>query len=407
MSISRSVLGILALAIAGTFLNAAGVLATTLVVANAAPCSANGLPPLPTPYTTIQSALNALPNATYATNTVVVCPGIYAEQLTITKNVTIRGAKLDGTDPVATFGNSNVARIVVPAGGLIAPTNWLGSFNVAAQVSAQGVTDVYLSNLTIDGTGIGCPVGSDGLPIRTAGIAFFNVGLPPGSDSKGNVNHVALQWQAGSCVGPSGNHLAMADGIVAENSAIRIDSNSITNIELNPIHQIGGVSLITGNYLNWCVGGGILLTNVAPIGANTSIITKNAVTVLYNAIYLNQVSGIQVTGNTLLSWTGEGIKLNNNSANNWIVSNTIADSAHAIYLLNGAAGNYVSGNTVVRAGEVAIVDWYPAGGNQITGNTISQANIGVFTCNAAGDVINPNVFYNVAALNMTGCNFVP
>ena len=94
----------------------------------------------------------SLPTITQAiaaagTNALIkICPGTYAEQLTITKSLKLAG--------IASGGSSQVL-IVPPAGGLLnnAPDLDTGQ-PTAAQIAVQGAT-VSISGVTVDGTGNG------------------------------------------------------------------------------------------------------------------------------------------------------------------------------------------------------------------------------------------------------------
>jgi parallel beta-helix repeat protein len=88
------------------------------------------------------------------------------------------------------------------------------------------------------------------------------------------------------------------------------------------------------------------------------------------------------------------------SLNNDILSNTIVDAWHGIYLF-GAGGTVVSGNIIVRPTTVAIVDNASHGGNTITGNTIRLAPTGIFAINPADDVTIPNTYYTTTVLSTT------
>lgn len=411
MSTSRRMLKILALLIAGTFLqsqNAAALTKVTLVVSKGVNCWPQVKGPL---YPTINAAIAAMPAGPNGVNTIIVCPGIYPEQVLVTKNVTIMGALRDGTDPESENGNAGEARIVPPPGGLI--TNVVAaSGNVAAQVAVVGIADVNLINLTIEGAdvngnyAIGCPVGAGGVPVRTAGIALYNVGAT-GTGLRGTVSKTVVHNQIGYCPSAGGPPVRSytAEGILAENSWFTLDSNSISNVDLNPIHQRGGISIITGNSMNFAWHG-IVLTNVTNTSSPNNIgstVSSNEITSFTTGIQLDGSSNVLVSENTVLNWTTDGIELTNLSSNNDIVSNRIVDAWHGIYLNNGSSGNTVSGNTIIRSVKAAIVDAFSDGGNHITGNTINQAPIGVFILNsAAGDVINPNDFFNVTVLTSIG-----
>jgi hypothetical protein len=91
-------------------------------------------------YGTIQDAVNAAP----AGSIVLVCPGNYPEQVTISKSLTLRGLEV---------GFASGAMILVPAGGVVANTASLVTGNpIAAQVLVQNTSDVDISDLTVDGS---------------------------------------------------------------------------------------------------------------------------------------------------------------------------------------------------------------------------------------------------------------
>jgi parallel beta-helix repeat protein len=94
---------------------------------------------------TIQAAVNA----SSQNDTVLVCPGTYAEQVTITKNLTITGL---------TVGTADQVVITSPAGGVVRNAYDLyqyGSNPVSAQVLVQNTRNVVLNNITVDGAGNG------------------------------------------------------------------------------------------------------------------------------------------------------------------------------------------------------------------------------------------------------------
>lgn len=97
-------------------------------------------------FQSIQSALNASP----APSTVEVCPGQYAEQITITKPVTLEGIAA---------GNGAMAQIILPDNyGVNASLNVQGSpIPAVVQIYVNNVSGgaVNLSNLDVNGMGFG------------------------------------------------------------------------------------------------------------------------------------------------------------------------------------------------------------------------------------------------------------
>ena len=115
-------------------------LAATVVVGTCMPSKAS--------YDSITDAVEGAP----AGSIIEVCPGVYTEQVVISKSVTLKGI---------TVGNSGYPVITPPPGGLL--TNaysvdgsfWSLGVPLAAQVLIQGGADVTISDLTFDATGIG------------------------------------------------------------------------------------------------------------------------------------------------------------------------------------------------------------------------------------------------------------
>lgn len=405
---SWRVFGVLGLVLAGTFIQPVDASAkiVTLIVSKGVNCWPQVAGPL---YPTIQSAITAIPIAPNAVNTIIVCPGVYPEQVVITKNVTITGALRDGTDPASENGNSAEAKIVVPDGGLVARA--FGTGYIAAQVVAQNIVDVNLINLTIDGHNGGCPVDpTAGQPVRSAGVAFYNVGVT-GTGNEGNVSKSAIRAQVGlkadgsRCYPNDGQ----GEGIIVDGvSSVTIDSNSIHDIDLSPIRQTGGITRITNNTLNrtWY---GIWLTGVGAMDANRtgSTVSFNYVESTTGAgVHLEGSSNVLVSENNITNSFGSGIWVSHGSSANDVVENRINDAWYGIYLggngSGGQTGNNVTYNTIVHCVNVAIVDAFSHGGNNVTLNTINDAPLGLFYLSTGDDVFLPNTFFATTMLTATG-----
>ena len=388
-----------ALVVAGTLLHASSVQAKTFVVSNT---GVNCYPSVAGPlYPTIQAAVNAVPITASATHLVVVCPGTYPEQLKVTKNVTITGVLRDGTDPPEIYGNSNEAVIVPPVSGLVADPALPD--NVAAQVTVMNAADVNLTNLSVDGTDIGCP-SAGGLPVPVAGIAIFNAGTV-GTGNRITVKQSVVHNQIGYCPGGGGLERSYQGmGILAHSSWFTLDSNSVSNVDLQLIHQIAGIGITKSNLLTQAWHG-IKLTDVSAtdgLNAVGSTVTTNIVNSLSTAIFLERSSHVAITSNTITNWSGTGISLIDYSTDNTITSNKIIDAWQGINLDAGTARTIVRLNAITRVFQVAIIDRFSGGGNSITTNTIQQAPVGIWTYLPADDIINPNTFYNTTTLNFSG-----
>ena len=90
-------------------------------------------------FATISQAVTAAP----AGATILVCPGIYAEQVTIPQSLTLEGIS---------DSNQDIAIITVPSAGLVANATSVFGESIAAQVLVQG-GPVNINNIAVDGTG--------------------------------------------------------------------------------------------------------------------------------------------------------------------------------------------------------------------------------------------------------------
>jgi Periplasmic copper-binding protein (NosD) len=129
-----------------------------------------------TQFSTIQSALDASP----APNVVEVCPGQYAEQITINHPVTLEGI---------TASNGAQARIVIPPGFAIS-TTVNGGDQAAAQIFVNHVSGgaVNVTNLQVNG--LGNPEG--GTFVYFIGVLY--------QDSSGTIKQVITSNQDGTNV---------------------------------------------------------------------------------------------------------------------------------------------------------------------------------------------------------------
>ena len=102
-------------------------------------------------YATISEAVQGVPSG----STILVCPGVYAEQVVIGKSLTLKGQ---------TSGNSAYPVLMPPPGGLVPNATGLtvrsffgAGTPFAAQVLIQGSAVVTINDIAFDATGYNIP----------------------------------------------------------------------------------------------------------------------------------------------------------------------------------------------------------------------------------------------------------
>jgi hypothetical protein len=168
-----------------------------------------------TQFSKIQSALNASP----APTTVEVCPGLYNEQITISKPVTLEGISV---------GNGDQVLIYTPGGGLMVNAEVYTGDPVldpaAAQIYVNNVMgDVNLSNLVVNSTASG-----------QAGTGVFLIGILYQGTS-GTINHVVTLDQ--NTAGTIGWGVFLEGG--SSNPSVTVENSSLSNFSQGGIWAIG------------------------------------------------------------------------------------------------------------------------------------------------------------------------
>src|SRR5579862_130207 len=121
-------------------------------------------------FSTIQAAVSSVPPG----STVLVCPGIYPEQVTISQSLTLQGIADSNMDEVI---------LAIPSGGAVENVTSIFGPTVAAQLLVQTTGVVNITNITADGTG-----GEEACANWLAGI-FYSSG------SSGNLSQVRTRNQ--------------------------------------------------------------------------------------------------------------------------------------------------------------------------------------------------------------------
>jgi len=323
-------------------------------------------------YATIQAAVNAAPNA----GIVLVCPGTYLEQVSITKPLTLKGV---------TDGTNNAAIVKVPATGLVingfAPTYFLGP--VTGQVVVQNTSGVTVSNLIIDGTGSGCVSGA----IREVGIFAYNVGNTV-------VSNVTVRNEITGC--------QTGEGILSDTSTITVNGNQVHDIDRTGILIQGGVGTVENNNVQSAAFYGISMYL-----ASKTLVTLNTVAGLtssfqgssFSAILVQNSSNSVVSKNTLLASPNQfgetiGIWAYGNPNANSLLANIVSAFGYGI-ALQGCSNTVVQTNKLSELLQDGIYEVTSLGGNNITKNTVNEAAFGIFTdSSVSGDTLVPNTFYN-------------
>lgn len=313
-------------------------------------------------FPNIQTAVSTVPPY----STVLVCPGVYPEQVTISQPLNLQGIA---------DSNSDQSVITIPGGGLTSPFTSIFGETVSAQVLVQASGTVNISNLTVDGTG-----GDTACTTWLAGIFYA-------SGSSGSVSRVRTSNQIdGGC----------GVGILAENGGI---ANTWVHIEGNSVHDVDGTGISLASLspptLNASTRDNFISPNSAAIGilaeSINGDITDND---LSNAIagVFDLAPAVRVAANNI-STTEFGLLL---LAGGTVQANDITNSAVGVAL--GGPGAIVQSNHITFSTQAAIE--FSCNPATVSHNTINDALVGL------GDVpsgfTGSNNFANTGTVS-TGC----
>lgn len=304
---------------------------------------------------TIQMAVD-----TVGTNGVVnVCPGVYPEQVTVTKS----NIKIQGVAPAG--GNMSAAVVAVPSGGLVANTAYLGSaFPIAAQIAVLGATNVTITNLVVDASP---PAGATSNGVNdcatdVVGVYFQN---SQGTIQNSAFNNQALFPQAGLGGCQTG------EGVVIENSSTTPSAVTVKNNIVSGYQKDGILAF------DDAVGQGLTPT----ISGNTVEGQGPTMLIAANGIELDYLNAGTVTGNLVSNnvYTGptygaSGI-LPYDASNLTISGNRIVGSQYPIAPYGDSANGgsnteTVSGNVIAQPQAFDGIDFCYSSGNTVKNNVI-------------------------------------
>jgi len=339
-------------------------------------------------YNTIQAAVNAVP----AGSTIDVCPGTYAEQVTISTPLTLKAISV---------GNSSQAIIAISATGLSTTVSeYFGTVAPQVEVTAGPVN---ITGITVDGS-----AGAGNCP------SVNYIGIYYGNGSSGTVNDAQVRNQ--NCqTGPNGIGIA-AESTGTSTQTVTIENNNLSNNNYVGIFATCECSqtqptlsaLITNNYLS-NQNQGIVDFNVG--GKVEENFINNNGTGISTTSPLSPVSGNTVIGG------GYGILLFSFEGNITVTGNTVNGAAYGMAVESAST---VTSNRITNASYYGI--WLYTAGATVKGNTITQSNVGIdLGCNAntvTGNTIDGsqlglsyvpatfngvNNFYNVATVSSSLC----
>jgi hypothetical protein len=313
-------------------------------------------------YPTISAAVSGVP----AGSTVEVCPGGYAEQVTITQPLTLIGLRV---------GTANQALITVPSAGLVQNTMSMFGESVAAQILVLGAGPVNISNIAIDGTG-----GDMGCLSWLAGIFY-------GSGSFGTVSQVRASGQIDSTCGV---------GIWAENSTSSMESVVIRD---SSVYNVDSAGIFAGSgatpSLSVAIANNVVNANAGVAGIDADSVTGAVVGNVLSAASpfgVFNLSGTTVGTNTIIGAT-TGIFLGNGGTAS---SNNVSGSNIGVLL--GASSATVSNNRIMSSATAGVeLGCFTA---SVSGNYINDAPIGV---DSAVAVLGSNTFANTSVTVSNGC----
>jgi hypothetical protein len=334
-------------------------------------------PGLPS-YPTISAAVAAVP----AGSTVIVCPGTYPEQITISQPLTLQGVSI---------GDSGQVIVTVPPAGLSMNTTSIRGTAIAAQVLVSA-GPVNITNITVDGSGN-----------NLNGSATL-AGLFYGSGSSGLVNQVTTRNQINT--GTEGVPLGV--GIWAENGNSINDEVTIQSCSVHDFNEVGIIvvtnqtpstltTIIRGNNVSAATATSFIFGIVVKSAGS---VTNNTVTGPGTVVFPQQGQGI----------TGENasVTVSNNIVTSWdtgivdfdgatITGNTVLNTVGAVVLLSASGG---SANSNIIADTSLAIELDCVAHTAIH-NTINDAGIGLN--DVPSSFSSPNSFFNVQTIRSGGC----
>jgi hypothetical protein len=320
-------------------------------------------------FTTISAAVAGVP----AGATILVCPGVYPEQVTITQPLTLQGIR---------SGNSNRAVIAInPTGGLAPNVTSIIGQGLYAQVLVQNVNPpgpVNITGITVDGGG-----GNVGCSTRVGLVGIFYA-----AGTSGTINEVTTRnHQSSGC----GNSI-WAENTAGPTQTITVENSSVHNFDNWGITALSDQNTST---LTAAIRGNSVTSSGLAINAQGMVgtITNNVITSVGFGIGSLAYAGlITVSGNTVADVPSQGIQVTGGTTATF---NKVSNTGTAFFFPGGEA--IVKSNTLMNA-VGAFED--NCTGSTIGGNTVNDAQSG-FAYSLS--LITGNSLYNVDTIQTSSC----
>lgn len=330
-------------------------------------------------FTKIQDAVNAAP----AGATIRVCPGTYAEQVSITKNLTVRGD--NGAVVIPSNVEANTTSLVSPN----AP--------IAAVILVADTDHVTLDNLTVDGANNGLTGCSPDL----IGVFFRNAS---GEIRNAAVRNMKLAASLNGC--QSGLGIFVQSGNEGT-SHVEVEGNSVHDFQKNgitgneegtevEIHDNGvtGIGPTTGAAQNGIQVG---------FGATGRLDGNSVANLIWSPCISVSTCTAEATG--ILIFNSDDVTLNGNSVSETqggiyvqggdckVEENTIFDTLVFDGLALAGDGSEAKRNSITHSDESGV--FIQGNNNTVTDNRINETPIGVLTASGSvGNTTSGNRFFN-------------
>jgi len=330
-------------------------------------------------FTSIQAAINAASSG----DEIVICNGVYAEQLSITKSLDIE---------------ADSGAFLVPASIPQNATSLTTGDGIAAAVFISGATNVLISGLTVDGVNNGITECAPDL----IGIYFQN---SSGSLRHATVRNFALAASLNGCQSGTGVFVESGGG---QSSDVEISDCSIHGYQKNGVtanetgttarihdNVVTGVGPTTGAAQN-----GIQIGFSASGAIHGNTVTNNfwspcnnatTCTAVATAILVTESNGVRVGENTV-GIDQVGILIDGNS--NHVRANTAFSASIFENITIFGNGNRIEENRVFNGGDADI--FVQGNNNDVRGNVITEAPVGILEATGStGNVFAANTFFGV------------